>query len=103
MPITYPNRRNVATYNVQGVPSFGVFILWGAMLLSSLGRRLDRFAHRYMPDPFVLALILTLLVGLLGIFVGDAFPADTSFTERFHATLMGWKQYIFEPKRSDGT
>lgn len=36
-------------------------------MLARLGLRLSALAHRYMPDPFVLALLLTLLVGTVGL------------------------------------
>ena len=73
------------------------------MSFSGLGRRLDRFAHRYMPDPFVLAILLTVLVAILGIIFGSSFEPDTHLIERLRTTISSWKAFIFEPKRPDGS
>lgn len=55
-----------------------------------------------MPDPFVLAIGLTLVVFVLGAALGDRLP-DAGFGDRVVSTLLAWKAYLFEPRRPDGS
>ena len=71
-------------------------------MIEALGRVLHRAATRAMPDPFVLAIGLTLVVLLAGALLGDALP-DGSVGERLVATLLAWKTYLFAPHRPDGS
>ncbi len=52
-----------------------------------------------MPDPFVLAVLLTGIVFLAATFLGDAYPADASFVERLEITLLHWKDHLFDGGR----
>lgn len=71
-------------------------------MIEAFGRFLHRQATRFMPDPFVLAVGLTVVVLLLGVLLGDALP-DAGLGERFTATLLSWKGYLFDPRRPDGS
>ena len=73
-------------------------------MIEALGRALNRWFTRWMPDPFVLAFLLTLVVLALGLLIGDAFsPAASDPLSRLTVTLISWKDTIFGPKRADGT
>jgi short-chain fatty acids transporter len=52
-----------------------------------------------MPDPFVLAVLLTGIVFVAAVLFGDAYPADSSLLERFETTLLHWKDHLFDGKR----
>ncbi|GMV43872.1 MAG: hypothetical protein AMXMBFR64_55880 [Myxococcales bacterium] len=71
-------------------------------MIEALGRTLHRLATRLMPDPFVLAVGLTLVVLALGVLFGDALAVG-SLADRFSATLLGWRSYLFDPRRPDGS
>ncbi len=45
-------------------------------MIRALGERAARFAQRWIPDPFVFAILLTLLTGLLAIFQGPHVARD---------------------------
>ena len=66
-------------------------------MIAALGRRLDRLAGRYMPDPFVLAIGLTFVVAVLGVLLGEKFSADADWIERISVTVSSWKSFLFEP------
>src|SRR5882724_2555939 len=46
-------------------------------ILSQAGVRLTRWTERWVPDSWVIAVILTLVVALLAVTVGGASPSDT--------------------------
>ncbi len=46
-------------------------------MISALGERLSRWSERYVPDPFVLVLVLTLITAVVALFFGAAFQAQT--------------------------
>jgi len=46
-------------------------------MIERLGTAFAGFAERWVPSPFVLALLLTLITGLLGVLAMGASPADT--------------------------
>ena len=50
-----------------------------------------------MPDPFLLAVLLTFVVALLGAALGTTFPENTGFFTRLGMTVGAWKEFIFEP------
>lgn len=72
-------------------------------MVEALGRTLDGAFRRYMPDPFVLAVLLSALVIAMAVGFGDAFDPTLSALGRLHATVLAWGQYLFEPRRADGT
>jgi short-chain fatty acids transporter len=58
-------------------------------MIQSLGNRLSRLSERYVPDPFVLAVLLTLLTVVLAAVFGEA-VAGLSYDERIVALASGW-------------
>ena len=52
-----------------------------------------------MPDPFVLAVLLTGVVFVAALLLGDGYAADASLLERFETTLLHWKDHLFDGKR----
>jgi len=56
-------------------------------MVSALGLRVSRVFRRYIPDPFVLALLLTLLTAALSLAFGD-FPGRSAGTWGARATLL---------------
>ena len=69
-------------------------------MISALGSGLDRVARRWMPDPFLLAVLLTFVVAVVAVFAGNAFPADAGWLSRLGTTIGAWKQFVFEPPGS---
>ena len=72
------------------------------MWVAALGKVLDRWFRRWMPDPFVLAIGLTFVVLLVGLAVGSAFPQGSSFGDRLILIVTTWRDYLFEPGRAAG-
>lgn len=58
-------------------------------MIESLGDRLSELSERYMPEPFVLAVALTLVTLVLAMAFGHAL-ATLSMTERVDKLAMGW-------------
>ena len=58
-------------------------------MIGALGKTLSRWSERWVPDPFVLALGLTLLTFALGLGFGAALE-DLSMSERVSALAAGW-------------
>ena len=48
--------------------------------IQRLGDRLTRWSERYLPDPFILALLLTAAAGLLGLWFYHV-PIDAGFSQ----------------------
>jgi short-chain fatty acids transporter len=63
-------------------------------MISDLGFRISAFFRRWMPDPFVLAILLTALTALLALFFGFSTGPDDprpSFPERAVRLLDAWR------------
>ncbi len=71
-------------------------------MIQKLGDRLSVLFQKAMPDPFVLALLLTGLVMCCALFFGESYPAELGLWERGELTLVTWKSYLFEPRSSSG-
>lgn len=63
-------------------------------MIAALGKRLSSLSERFMPDPFVFALGLTLLTFLLALFMGDAL-AGQGLTDRLGSLAAGWYGQFF--------
>lgn len=63
-------------------------------MISGLGKRLSDVSERFVPDPFVFALLLTLITFVLGLFFGDALAADAIQT-RAQKLVAGWYADFF--------
>jgi short-chain fatty acids transporter len=59
-------------------------------MISSLGRFLSKIFAKTAPDPFVIAIILTLVAGLLALTIGEYSGADT-FTSKANAMIDSWR------------
>ena len=66
-------------------------------MISALGERLSRWSERYVPDPFVLVLVLTIITTAVALFFGAVFQADpqagvaaTPFGERLRSVGNFW-------------
>ncbi|MBL9001075.1 MAG: short-chain fatty acid transporter [Phycisphaerae bacterium] len=61
-------------------------------MLSSLGLWVSRWTARLLPEPFVIAVILTLVAGVMSLAMGP-FPTlhDPSFSEKTFALLDSWR------------
>ena len=42
-------------------------------MISTIGSKLSRFSERYVPDPFIFAIVLTGLTAVLGLSLGKNF------------------------------
>ena len=58
-------------------------------MISKLGSRLAGFSEKYVPDPFVFAIVLTIATFVLALFFGQTFE-ELSFGERVVALGAGW-------------
>ena len=58
-------------------------------MIASFGERLSGIAERYMPDPFVFAILLTILTFALGVASGQA-VTDLPLSERAGKLADGW-------------
>lgn len=58
-------------------------------MISAMGSRLSSFSEKWIPDPFVFAIGLTIITFILGIFFGESL-ATKSFGERIVALGTGW-------------
>lgn len=63
--------------------------------IQRLGDALNRWSERYIPDPFVLAIILTFVAFVLGLIFYEATP-DAGFFERAEGVLAGWSGKFFD-------
>ena len=61
--------------------------------MERLGAYLERSVRKVMPDPFVLAILLT-FVTLISAMAFHGSPGEL---------VAGWKAYIFGPKKADGS
>lgn len=61
----------------------------GAKMIARLGKRLQRLSDRFVPDPFVLVLLLTFLVALLALLFG-AEVQGLPYSERGALLASGW-------------
>lgn len=64
-------------------------------MISTLGRGLNRVARRWMPDPFVLAVLLTFVVLLAG--VGMLLQAGQGLGAAAVSAVGSWKRFVFAP------
>ncbi|MEM1184368.1 MAG: TIGR00366 family protein [Planctomycetota bacterium] len=60
-------------------------------MISAIGLRLSRIFERVVPDPFVLAILLTALAFILAIAFGDFGQDQTGVAERAVASLDAWR------------
>jgi short-chain fatty acids transporter len=58
-------------------------------VIHALGNKLSSLSERFVPDPFVLALLLTLVTLVLGVAFGEALAAQ-SLPQRLEALGAGW-------------
>jgi len=72
------------------------------MRLERFGDRVSLWFERTMPDPFTLALLLSLLIGLAALFLGESFPPGAAVFEKGGALAEAWKSYLFEPRGANG-
>lgn len=63
-------------------------------MIAALGKRLSTLSERYVPDPFVFALLLTLLTFVLGLFFGETL-AGQSWDRRVSNLCAGWYADFF--------
>lgn len=64
-------------------------------MIKRLGKKLSDLSERFVPEPFVLALILTVLTLFAAVFFGEA-VAGMPVTERFGALADGWFGEFYE-------
>ena len=72
------------------------------MSLERFGDRVSHWFERTMPDPFTLALLLSLLIAVIAVLFGEGFPSELTLFERAGALAGAWKSYLFEPKGAGG-
>jgi short-chain fatty acids transporter len=65
-------------------------------MIARLGSALNRWSRRWVPDPFVLALLLTLLVMALG-FWRAAVAAPEPASAPFQTVMKGWTEGMMNP------
>jgi short-chain fatty acids transporter len=63
-------------------------------VIQSLGNKLSRLSERYVPEPFVLAVLLTLVTLVLAAVFGEA-VAGLSFDERIVTLASGWFEEFY--------
>ena len=63
-------------------------------MISALGKRLSRWSERYVPDPFILALVLTVVTALAAFFFGAELQDETAVTR---LSLLGtfWFERLY--------
>ncbi|MCA9520922.1 MAG: short-chain fatty acid transporter [Myxococcales bacterium] len=71
-------------------------------MIERLGKSLTRWFERYMPDPFVLAIVLTFVVFAAALTQTLAQGGPTAWYERVIVLFSAWKSYLFEPKLATG-
>ena len=72
------------------------------MSFERFGDKLSAWFERIMPDPFTLALLLSVLVGVIAVLFGDAYGPEANIFERAGLVASSWKSYLFEPRGGDG-
>ncbi len=68
-------------------------------MIRGLGSTLDRVARRWMPDPFLLAVLLTLVVAAAAVLFGNAFSDGADLSDKLVTTVGAWKAFIFLPPK----
>ena len=58
-------------------------------MVAALGKRLHHWSERWVPDPFVFAIVLTIVSFVAAVFFGRE-VADLSFGPRLTALGDGW-------------
>ena len=58
-------------------------------MIAALGKAMSRWSTRFVPDPFVLVLLLTLITLVLGVFFGQNL-STLPMSERFVRMADGW-------------
>lgn len=71
-------------------------------MIERLGKSLSRIAERYLPDPFVLAVLLTFLVLVVGLLTALWGQPVAQIGPTTLTILASWKDYLFEPKNKSG-
>jgi short-chain fatty acids transporter len=66
-------------------------------MISALGRFLNRVSRRWMPDPFLLAVLLTLLVFVAG-WLTLCVAGSTAPSSALYQTVQGWQERLFATK-----
>ncbi len=72
------------------------------MDLEHFGNRFSQWFERTMPDPFTLALLLTLFVFLMGSLFGERIEPSGDLLDRILELAGAWKAYLYEPRGADG-
>lgn len=60
-------------------------------MISRLGLAISRVFERSAPDPFVIAILLTVLTAILALAFGSFPPEDSSFLDRAESLLDAWR------------